>query len=218
MSKANKVSSVASSRVHNSYVNRATTVNRATSIDPVGPVPRANNETSYSSGNYLLTSDLFYESLNKLRTEYKKFYHHHRKLEEAIENFEFDLEILQHTKELILKYNDAISSLKGFDKTMGTYYTKAIIMTMEVYLDYLKGIGINVNEDGEMYMDEKLFTKTIEHSEDPMLTIFNPMKSLVLKLYKGFKNIRIPSSKAHEVQYGETLSKHVTGLIMDDLS
>ncbi|MDR5659677.1 hypothetical protein RH915_09230 [Serpentinicella sp. ANB-PHB4] len=218
MSKTSRVSSVASKRIHNSYVHRSRVVEKSEKIDQVNPVSKADNQTAYSSGNYLFSSDVFYEKINQLKKEYKNFYHDHRKLEEAIENFDQENEMLTHMKNLIEKYNNALVSLKKFDAALGTDHLSKIKDILEVFENNLDEIGITVDTETKMHIDEQKFIDRVEHSENPLSMFFDPIKGLVIRLYKAFKQIKLPQTNTNKEYYESTQDRGISGAIIDGSS
>ncbi|SNS85496.1 hypothetical protein SAMN05446037_102427 [Anaerovirgula multivorans] len=214
-----RVSSVASSRIHNSYVDRVKTVSRAATIEEVEAIDKVKNQTSYGSANYLIASDYFYENLKALKKEYKRFYHDHRKLEEAIKNLEGnDEKLVEHMQELIEKYNDAIGSLRGLDKILNTNHRKEVEDIVDIFRKLLNNIGITVNEEYVISMEKEKFIEKIELSRDPVTFLFEPMKGMIIQLYKAFKNIRLPIKEGIAKEYTNIALPDVSGLLLDKQS
>jgi len=219
MSSRRRVSSVASSRIHNSYIDRVKGVRGATTVEGVGEIDSIKNQTSYASANYLIASDYFYENLKELKKEYKGFYHHHGKLEKAIKNLEEnDGELVEHMQELIEKYNIAMVSLKDLDKVLKTNYISEIKNIIDVFKKPLKTIGIDVDAEYKMFMEKEIFIKEIEISRDPIRFLFEPIHGMVIKLYKAFKNIKYPSKTGIIKEYTDIVAEDVSGLLLDKKS
>jgi len=217
MTKTSKISSVSSSRIHNNYVHRSRAVNLTSAVESVDPVPKVSNETAYSSGNYLMSSDAFYESLRNMREKYRKFYYDHRRLEEVIESLDVDEKLVQHIQELINVYNKAIVSLCSFDDVIGTKNSNNIKDTMDTYKEDLKELGISIKENLEMVLDEYVLIKCLEDTKEITKT-FELVKGLSLKLYKDFKNIKLPNTSLFNHSYHEQQDSYISGLILDELS
>lgn len=211
-----KVSSVSPKRVHNNYVLRSKAVNRSEEVENVKPVPKSNNQPSYSSGNYLIASDDFYENLQKLTKEYKRFYADHRQFEKATKDLEITEALFSHIKELVDKYNEAIKSLRDFDKTFGTDHVNNIKKQLEIYSKYLENIGITVEDNVQLNLNQERLQEVLVSTENP-LEIYKPMKGLIIKLYKEFKNINLPKNNSKDL-YSDKYDTYIPGLILDDLT
>lgn len=219
MSSRRRVSSVAGSRIHNSYIDRVKSVKGATTIEGVEGIDSIKNQTSYASANYLIASDYFYENLKSLKKEYNSFYHHHEKLEKAIKNLEEnDEKLVEHMQELIEKYNIAIVSLKDLDKVLNTNYKNEIKNIIDVFKEPLKTIGIDVDAEYKMSMEKETFIEKIEISRDPIRFLFEPIKGMIIKLYKAFKNIKYPSKKVITKEYTDIVADDFSGLLLDKKS
>ncbi|WP_156778774.1 hypothetical protein [Clostridium formicaceticum] len=217
MTRTTKVSSVANRRIHNLYVDRVRSVNRAEGTEAVGPVDKVKNQTAFPSAGYLMMSDTFYENLEELKREYKKFYHNHRKLEEAIKELDYhDDQFMEHMKNLIEKYNDAINSLKMLDKVLGTNHIRGIEEILEIFRDPLAEIGITINEEKEMVMEEEVFAKKVKDYSNTLTFLFEPVKGMVIRLYKAFKNIKHPSKNAINKQYDGPVDGEVAGMMINE--
>ncbi|AKL94832.1 hypothetical protein CACET_c13670 [Clostridium aceticum] len=219
MTRTTKVSSVANRRIHNLYVDRVRSVSRTEETEAVEPVGKVKNQTAFPSANYLMVSDAFYENLEELKKEYKKFYHDHRKLEEAIKELNYhDDQFLDHMKNLIEKYNSAMNSLKTLDKALGTNRMREIEEILEAFEDALRDIGITLNEEKEMNMEEDIFVKKIGDYSNTLTFLFEPVKGMVIRLYKAFKNIKLPSKNPVNKQYDGFIDGDVSGMLMNEKS
>ncbi len=209
-----KTSSVKKNRIRNSFVERNTAVRNTDGVEAVTPIKQIRNTSYYSSENHLLSFDSYYDSLKELKKEYKKFYHDEQQLEKAIENFDKQKEeLLQNMKELIEKYNNAILSLVSFDKAFDTNNTDKIVGIIYRYEDNLKNLGIYIQNNNELYIDEEIFTRKIKNSENALDFLFEPTKGLVLKLYTAFKNIRAPKKDGLDTKFKDT---YYTGILIDN--
>ena len=122
MTKINSTGSIAKQRLYASLAERnRTIVNKASSVDAITPVNPVQNNTTYSSANHLMTSDLLYDKLEELKKDYLDFYNNERNLHKAIDEMSLVEEIqLEMMKNLLNKYNKAIISLSHFDRQLRT--------------------------------------------------------------------------------------------------
>ncbi|MCC5909615.1 MAG: hypothetical protein JJT76_04160 [Clostridiaceae bacterium] len=218
MSKNSKVSSVANRRIHNSYVHRATVVDRSEAVEAIDPIKATKNQTNLATANYLISSDLFYDHMDALRKEYKNFYHDHRKLQEAVEDFKKeDRTLVEHMENLIEKYNAAIGSLQILDKEVGTKYLEIIKEIVLEFQEPLESVGIEIKKGYEMYLQENVFIEKIQSLEEPLAFLFEPMKGMVIRLYKVFRSIKIPNRDDLEnpqKKYKDTQT-NIVGAVVD---
>lgn len=199
-------------RAHNSVVNRMTntiTAGAVTAVDPVDPIKNNPNFLSYNS---LMASDEFYDKLSKLQKEYKRFYHDQQELEKALKNMSENSEsLIENLRKLVEKYNLAMQSLKTFDLHFNVNNKKAIEDIMDEFRDNLKDIGIEVSEDGMLKLYEFKFKRSITKSNDAIKFLFRPIKGLIIKLHRAFRNIKIPEEEAY-FEYG---GRDYNGLFTD---
>lgn len=220
MPKIPATSSIQSKRIHSSFVERTRTLGeRATSVDPVNPVTPVENETAYSSANHLMSSDAFYEKLEELKKEYLDFYHNERNLKEAIEQIEENIDLdLKHMKNLINKYNKAMLSLEHFDKQLETNHKNNIKIILKQYESNLNKIGIYIIENKLLELDEYEFKSALINSKNNLDELLNPIRYMILQLYKEFRNIQIPNRESLDVKYEELTHNDYSGIILDKKS
>lgn len=209
-----KVASVKKSRIHTSFVDRKTNVGKTDAIESISSVKRVQNSAYHSSENHLMFYDNFYDNLKELKEEYKKFYHDEQLLEEAIDNLDKDDdELLKNMKELISKYNNAISSLDSFDRTFGSNHVNRIQNLLSEFKDPLSNLGIYIIDDKELALNENTFSEKIKDNENSLGFLFEPTKGLILKIYSAFRNIKIPKKTALESKYDDVIYK---GMLLDN--
>lgn len=217
MSKIRPTSSIRNKRIHSSFVHRTRTLGaRATSVDPVNPVNPVENQIAYSSANHLMSSDAFYDKLENLEREYLNFYHQERNLQKAIDAIEenMDLDIV-YMKNLIDKYNRTAIALKHFDKEINTNHSQGINDILIQYKSDLNHIGIYLVEDNRLEIDEEIFKESLLTSKDNLSKAFNPMRTMILRLYKRFRNIKGPDREDLESKYNDLSNRDFSGIIMD---
>ena len=218
MSKIRPTSSIRSKRIHSSFVERTRTIGeRASAVDPVTRVTPVANEVAYSSANHLMSSDSFYEKLENLEKEYLNFYHQERNLQKAIDAIEEDMDLdIKYMKNLIDKYNKTALALEKFDLEINTNHSGAIGKILNEYDIALSNMGIFILEDNILELDEEIFKKNLLASKDNLKVAFEPIRRMILKLYKGFKNIKGPDKEDLDSRYSDFPNRNYSGMIMDE--
>ncbi len=216
MAKISKTSSINKKRIHNSFVDRSRIVRKTEGVDAVNPIDPIKNDINYSSSNHLMTSDLLYDNLEQLRDEYKKFYHDERNLEKAIKNLQNNKdELANNMNELIEKYNKAILSLEKFDKKLNTAHTMKIKNILIDFKDELKNIGINIVRNKELEIVKEKFVKEITKSDNSITFLFQPIRGMIIRLYKAFRSIKAPENK-FDSEYNNATEGRYSGILMDN--
>lgn len=216
MKRVSSSTSIRAKRIHSNFVERnRIVINKATGVDPVDPIRPVKNETSYSSANYLMASDQFYDKLEKLKREYLNFYHSERNLKQAIDEIESDSDIdFKHIKKLIERYNKTIIALESFDKHIGFENVSNIKRILLEYSVHLNKIGISIVRDKELSIDENTFKDALLYSKDDLKPLLSPIRQFIVRLYRGFINIREehPENSSHSYD-NEYVDK--SGMIID---
>lgn len=221
MGKISSTSKLNKSRVHNNYVEQNRRVTGANAINKVNPVDGIVNNANYSSGNYLFASDAFYDKLEKLSKEYRRFYHSERDLEHAIEDIDRNTDkLLEYMNNLIKKYNIAISALQNLEEDLGTNNTSIIeniLLSYEIELNY---VGVSIVNEKELEISNEDFIKSVINTQDVLSTLFRPIRGMITKLYKTFRNVRIPNNVIMENQYNQKNANEIqqedySGILMD---
>lgn len=221
MTKISRASNIRRSRVHNNYVEQSHRVTGAKAVNRVKPVDGVGNNAYYSSGNYLFSTDAFYDKLDKLSKEYRRFYHRERDLEKAIEDMDKNSDkLLEYMTILIEKYNKAIIALQSLEDEIGTNKSLTIKDILLSYEGELNDVGISIMNDIDLSINEETFLEQVINKNDILNTLFRPIRGMITKLYKVFRNIKIPSKKSMEKQYNEIHTdglseKDYSGLLMD---
>lgn len=218
MSKIRPTSSIRSKRIHSSFVERTRTIGeRASAVDPVTRVNPVANEVAYSSANHLMSSDSFYEKLESLEKEYLNFYHQERNLQKAVEAIEEDMDLdIKYIKNLIDKYNKTALALLHFDLEINTNHSEGIKNILNEYNIALNNMGIYMIEDNRLELDEDLFKKNLLASKDNLKLAFEPIRKMILKLYKRFRNIKGPKKEDLDYKYSDFPNRDYSGMIMDE--
>ena len=220
MTRISRSSSVEKRRIHSSYVHRnKTVIDRASSVEKVTPVNPVFNNISYSSANHLMYSDTLYDNLIALKNEYLNFYHHERNLQQTIAEIDEDnLISIDKMKDLIDKYNMAIRALKTFDIHLRTNFAEDIKNIIQEYEVDLNKIGISIIKEKELIIDEVDFKNSLIQAQDDGLELFKPIKWMILKLYKGFRNIKGPYKEGYDDKYPDIVEGDSSGMVLDEKS
>ncbi|MBS4536746.1 hypothetical protein GOQ29_14070 [Clostridium sp. D2Q-14] len=201
-------------RIHNSFVERSRQVMNTSSVEKVSPSSEINNNTYSSNENHLIVSDQFYDNLKKLKDEYYSFYHNERKLERAIKVFQTNKrDTANNMDELIKRYNYALNSLEALDKEFSTDYNRKIKNIVREYEESLDELGINIKDNERLKIDDKKFMEKIQVSNE-LESIIKPLRTLVIKLYKNFKSIKVPRNNMIE-GYGEEYIEY-SGILVNE--
>ena len=213
--KVNSSSKINKYRNHNSVVNRMTSSSASSAVTPVDRVEPVQNNPALLSYNSLMASDQFYDNLADLRTEYKKFYHDQRELEKALEDMDEDKECLcENLRQLVEKYNIALSSLKMFDQQFGTRYRLDVEELLRKFKRNLSEVGVTINENATLAFEVDKFRESIIDSNDALKFLFRPIRGLIIKLHRAFTNIKIPEND--DIQYYEHEGRVYNGMITDE--
>lgn len=219
MTRIKSTSSIEKKRIHTNYVQRLNRTQKANTVDRISPVRPVENDITRPSVNHLMYSDTLYDSLMDLKKEYLNFYHHERNLQKAIEEIEKDENIpMDHIHDLIDKYNFAYVALKNFDKTLRTNHHINIKNIVEIYQKDLNKMGIDLYESGLLDLNEDKFKYFLLASKSNMDKSFEPIKELILKLYKEFKNIKGPYRDEYNDGYQYLLDSDMQGNLLDKKS
>ncbi len=219
MSKISKSQSIEKKRLHSSFVERNRFVSKASSVGPVTPVNPVFNNVHYSSANHLMYSDALYDNLIDLKYEYLNFYHHERNLQNAIDKIEKDKSIpLDNMNNLINKYNLAIDALETFDIHLRTDFSTKIKNILLEHKYDLEKVGISILDEKHLSIDENIFKESLLSSRPELEKLFKPIQGMILKLYKGFRNIQGPYREHFDEKYPEILKDDSSGLVFDKKS
>lgn len=203
-------------RVHNSFVERSREIMNTNGVDRVSPSERTHNNTNNPSANHLIASDEFYDNIRRLKEEYYSFYHDEMKLEKAIKNFQSDKEyISKNMEELLKRYNMALKSLEILDNEFETDHNKRIKNIVKQYKQSLLKLGIEINDNDRLDIDINKFISFIEKSKD-LENEINPVRELILKLYKNFKSIKVPKDNSFDTYNNEEIE--YSGVLIDKKS
>lgn len=190
-------------RAHNSVVDRMTNTDNTGAVTPVDPIKPITNNPNFVSYNSLLASDDFYDKLSKLQKEYRRFYHDQQELEKALKDMSENSEsLIENMRILVEKYNLAMESLKKFDLYFNTNNRKGVEDILNEFKDNLKEIGVDILENGTLKFYEFKFKRSVSKSNDALRFLFRPIKGLIIKMHKAFKNIKIPQEEAAYYEYG----------------
>ena len=222
MAKISRTSSIEKRRIHTSFVHRnKTIIDRASAVGPVTPVNPVFNNINYSSANHLMYSDALYDNLIELKNEYLNFYHHERNLQQAIKELEENGQFpIDNMNNLIDKYNMAIKALTSFDIHLRTNFTEGIQDIIQEHEEDLNRICISIVREKELEINERKFKDNLIESKDNIKNLLDPIRDMIVKLYREFRNIKGPYKEGLEDQYQDISYQDLSyidscGMILD---
>lgn len=189
-----KVSSVSGTRVGEMVVQRAVHNTSIKKTDKVTASASSKNSTLEASNNYLLSSEYFYENMKKgvyrrkkeevvvQEEELKK------QMKESLESS--NQEVLNVIKNLVEKYNHTMAALMKSDLTNKDIYIRNIVKTVTLYNKTLNDLGIILQRDHLLNIDENKFVRNISKSKNYIDLLFDYEKGIIKKIYESFKLIK----------------------------
>lgn len=189
-----KVSSVSGTRVGEMVVQRAVHNTSIKKTDKVTASASSKNGTLEASNNYLLSSEYFYENMKKgvyrrkkeevvaQEEELKK------QMKESLESS--NQEVLNVIKNLVEKYNHTMAALMKSDLTNKDIYIRNIVKTVTLYNKTLNDLGIILQRDHLLNIDENKFVRNISKSKNYIDLLFDYEKGIIKKIYESFKLIK----------------------------
>ena len=189
-----KVSSVSGARVGEMVVQRAVHNTSIKKTDKVTASASSKNSTLEASNNYLLSSEYFYENMKKgvyrrkkeevvaQEEELKK------QMKESLESS--NQEVLNVIKNLVEKYNYTMTALMKSDLTNKDIYIRNIVKTVTLYNKILHDLGIILQRDHLLNIDENKFVRNISKSKNYIDLLFDYEKGNIKKIYESFKLIK----------------------------
>lgn len=189
-----KVSSVSGTRVGEMVVQRAVHNTSIKKTDKVTASASSKNSTLEASDNYLLSSEYFYENMKKgvyrrkkeevvaQEEELKK------QMKESLESS--NQEVLNVIKNLVEKYNHTMAALMKSDLTNKDIYIRNIVKTVTLYNKTLNDLGIILQRDHLLNIDENKFVRNISKSKNYIDLLFDYEKGIIKKIYESFKLIK----------------------------
>ena len=189
-----KVSSVSGARVGEMVVQRAVHNTSIKKTDKVTASASSKNSTLEASNNYLLSSEYFYENMKKgvyrrkkeevvaQEEELKK------QMKESLESS--NQEVLNVIKNLVEKYNYTMTALMKSDLNNKDIYVRNIVKTVTLYNKILHDLGIILQRDHLLNIDENKFVRNISKSKNYIDLLFDYEKGIIKKIYESFKLIK----------------------------
>ena len=189
-----KVSSVSGTRVGEMVVQRAVHNTSIKKTDKVTASASSKNSTLEASNNYLLSSEYFYENMKKgvyrrkkeevvaQEEELKK------QMKESLESS--NQEVLNVIKNLVEKYNYTMTALMKSDLNNKDIYVRNIVKTVTLYNKILHDLGIILQRDHLLNIDENKFVRNISKSKNYIDLLFDYEKGIIKKIYESFKLIK----------------------------
>ena len=220
-----KISSVNKDRISTYYVNRKINNQQVARVDELERVNPIQNSMSNSSENFLLFSDMFYGKLRDLKQFYKKFYAHEQALEEVLEKFrrgsqpEEVNEWISIIIELFNKYNQALDSLRDFEKEIGMDHSSKIIQTVRRYLPQLQQLGVSLKPNGHLDTTSETLLIRLEEEPSRINFLFIYKQGLLYDLNQIFKKIQAkPNQSVFLEKMDQAINHYTSGQIVDKKS
>lgn len=220
-----KISSVNKDRISTYYVNRKINNQQVSTVDKLEKINPIQGSMSNSSENFLLFSDMFYGKIRDLKQFYKKFYAHEQALDNALEKFKKN-EREEETEdwvsiivELFNKYNQALDSLKEFEKELGIDHSSKIVDIVRRYRSSLENIGVLLRPGGRLDADPQLIEKKLQENPTHMDFLFYYRQGLLYELNDIFKKIQAkPNQSVFNEKVDQVVKQYTSGHIVDDQS
>ncbi|MBP3949553.1 hypothetical protein [Bacillus suaedae] len=185
-------------RIRSNYVDQV--INSTTRpIEPIERIQGATNQTQHPTENHLLSYQLYYQSVEELKQEFRRFYHQEKDLNQAMALLNKNETLLTQTNQLIIKYNQAVTTLRDFDQIAGTQHVKRIRDLFEEYRFDFKDIGITTTENQLLKLDPTQFVSYLSSSEDTAANLISRFKKLILKEYYTLSKIKPSHSEKFDV-------------------
>ncbi|TWI57246.1 hypothetical protein [Halalkalibacter nanhaiisediminis] len=214
MTRISRVSPLKTARIHEIYVNRMTNVAYVDYIESIERLEKSNKPMNHSSENYLLSYEHYYKSIQELKKEFKRFYHHEKELHEAISQLDKNnKQVIIQTDNLIHKYNQALTALRDFDSLAGSNHVESIHHVFTTFAKDFAEIGITENSDYTLSLDTKRFLDFLLHSDQSDAELISRFKSMILKEYQSFMRIKGPKK---QIDAYETQPLTVKGLMIEE--
>lgn len=191
------VSSVNKARINVMTVKKNSPVNTVSKVDKVEKISPITNSTN--SENFTLSNNNFYDKLKKMKKGYDKFYIKEEQINNKNTNKEKEskkdstteyIELLKTIKNLITKYNISILYIKKLDIRSGEYYIKRVSNILLEDIHILSTIGIILNKEYLLEIDEKIFNSNINENKEYAYSLFDLDNGLIKKIHNEFKNIK----------------------------
>ena len=194
-----RISSANRTRVYTMYVDRNTQIGKIDGVKPINRSSTVNSNRFQSSESIYLSASSFYEQLKALKEQYHDYYRAERDLEETIETIkkEEQEDLLSVIKNLVEKYNRAITSLQEFDHHFGTQHAKTIYSILLLYKPQLYKMGITFDRSFHLFINESVLIPCLKNRENITDFLFDTKNGFVSKVYRSFKEIKLPSKEKY---------------------
>lgn len=194
-----RISSANRTRVYTMYVDRNTQIGKIDGIKPINRSATVNNNSFQSSENTYLSTSGFYEQLKALKEQYHDYYRTERDFEETIEGItkEDHEDLLSVIKNLVEKYNHAITSLQEFDHHFGTQHAKTIYSILLLHKPQLYKMGITFDRSFHLFINESVLIPCLKNRENITDFLFDMKNGFIFKIYRSFKEIKLPNKEKY---------------------
>lgn len=214
MSRINRTSSLRTSRLRESYINRLNQAQGISRVEAVERTRRQENESEHPNETTLLSFDHYYKKIRELKREFKEFYHHEQELLQAIKKFETNKEkVVRHTSDLVEKYNQALFALIEFDRIAGTEHVSSVKEVYRRFSENLAEIGVTEKEDGLLSFHPETFIQYIEENRDHFTQLMLTFKQMILQEYRSLFGIRIDRKRKNGY---DDLPFNMKGLMIEE--
>ncbi|MCM3763130.1 hypothetical protein M3212_20645 [Alkalihalobacillus oceani] len=214
MGRISRSSRLQTERIHANYVNRMTNIERTPHIEKIDPIHESQRPFNQFSENYLISYDRYYRSIQELKKEFKRFYHHEKELQQAIARLnDNDQTLIEQTKTLVEKYNLALEALRDFDALAGTDHLQSIHHIYTLFAEDFQAIGVTENEDYSLSLNMDQFLSFLHDAEHAASEFMGRFKAMILKEYQTFIRIKAPDTPADAY---ESQPLPVKGLLIEE--
>lgn len=178
-------------------IKKNSLVNTVSKVDKVEKIRPSTNNTN--SDNFTLSNTHFYDKLKRAKKGYDKFYIKEQQIDTTYISKEKEpnqnsndeyIELLKTIKNLIVKYNMSILYIKKLDIRSGEYYIRRISSILLENQNNLSLIGITLNKEYLLEIDEKKFNSNINENKEYVYSFFDLDNGLIKKIHNEFKNIK----------------------------
>lgn len=188
-----RVSRVNRSRISDIVVSRNTVVNSVSGVDRAPSVFAVENNTAENSSNFLLSKEAFYDNMERMNKEQEDYL---AKLAEEelrkrqnnwVSSSEDDVVAFIH--ETIDKFNSAIEYVKKVDVAKKQNGLEKILHTVTAHNRPLSNLGILVNREHHMQLNQDKFLTTVSKSPHHLKLLLDPEKGILRKIHDSFMEV-----------------------------
>ena len=195
MKKINRILGSGSIRISKSNTYRGT-YSKVKEKDSIIPISSSSSSDNNFSKNQMVNFDMYYENMHEQSKEYRKFYKNEQELESAVKKLEEkDDDFLSIIIEFVESYNNALASLKEFDKIFATNHSENVSSLLKDYEYSLEDVGIKLLSDGQLLVYKSTLEDIVENSKESVEFLIGIDYGIFFRIYKIFQKVKIPSKK-----------------------